>query len=90
MTWNYRIIRRQFPSGGYEYSFHEVYYKRDRVIEFWSSNPIAPHGETVKELKTDHHHMLLAFDKPVLEEQDGKLIDVDTSSHTSEAIKSQE
>lgn len=66
MSWNYRIIRRQF-NGRVSYQVHEVYYRPDGTIEGWTENPINPAGETPEELKQDFSRQLLAFESPILD-----------------------
>lgn len=66
MSWNYRIIRRQF-NGHVSYQVHEVYYRPDGTIEGWTENPINPAGETPEELKQDFSRQLLAFESPILD-----------------------
>jgi len=66
MSWNYRIIRRQFK-GHVSYQVHEVYYRSDGMIERWTENPINPAGETPEELKQDFSRQLLAFESPILD-----------------------
>lgn len=71
MSWNYRVIVA--PDG--QHGIHEVYYEDDgKTIKFWSENPIAPGGESVKELRSDIGAMLHSFSKPILKEVDGKLV----------------
>jgi hypothetical protein len=66
MSWNYRIVRRQFKEHT-SYQVHEVYYRPDGKIEGWTENPVIPAGETPEELKKDFSRQLLAFENPVLD-----------------------
>ncbi len=66
MSWNYRIIRRNFK-GHVSYQVHEVYYRPDGTVEGWTENPINPVGETPEELKQDFSRQLLAFESPILD-----------------------
>jgi hypothetical protein len=73
MSWNYRIIRRKFvsdivPDGEYSHGIHEVYYDEAKQPYTWSTNPIAPRGETLEDIKGDINLMQKAFNLPVLEE----------------------
>ena len=63
--WNYRIIKH-VDNGETWHGIHEVYYGKKKKIEAWSADPIAPVGETTKELKSDLNMMTQAFRAPVL------------------------
>jgi len=69
MSWNYRIIRRNFKEHT-SYQVHEVFYRQDGTIEGWTENPIIPEGETPEELKQDFSRQLLAFESPILNYDD--------------------
>lgn len=66
MSWNYRIVHR-VQSGEDCFGIHEAYYNPDGSIWAISEEPIAPFGNTKKELIDDHAHMTEAIIKPVLE-----------------------
>lgn len=75
MTWNYRVLRKQYVESGItQYSIHEVYYDEDGEIKGWTADPVEPHGETLVELKEDLTCFIKALEKPVLVENevDGK------------------
>jgi len=72
MSWNYRII---FSND--TYAIHEVYYKNNNIIS-WSENSISPMGDSIKELSEDIKNMKKAFDLPILQEINGKLIEIVT------------
>lgn len=75
MHWNYRVIRSHC-AGDYVYQIHEVYYSPDGAPGSWTENPIAPLGETPLELRSELEHMLRALDKPVLEVDRDRLVEV--------------
>lgn len=71
MSWNYRVI----VGADGQYGIHEVYYAEDgKTISSWTESPIAPGGESVKELRSDLGAMLHSFSKPILKEVNGKLV----------------
>lgn len=72
MSWNYRVMTQD---GGATYGIHEVYYNSKGEHHSWSSEPITPQGDDQTDLKSDLEHMLLAYEKPILEEIDGKLVE---------------
>ena len=51
------------------YFLHEVYYDKGKVVNC-TENPIAPFGETPKELQQNLELMKKAFDKPTLSYED--------------------
>ena len=66
--WNYRVIRnRHTETDSVTYQVHEVYYREDGGIEGWTQDPVAPLGETAKELREDIRYFLHAFRCPILE-----------------------
>jgi len=68
MAWNYRVVKHiSHPEHGDEYAIFEVYYDKRGKPEMMSFDPIAPHGETVDELKDDLDRMIEAFGRPVFE-----------------------
>lgn len=67
MSWDYRILRTDHPSGEITFGIHEVYYDSEGKPNACSVDPMDPHGETVEELREDINAMLKAFDKPVLD-----------------------
>lgn len=74
-SWNYRVIRT--GSGDEtELNFHEVHYDEHKVIIGWTENPIPPTSETVKGLRWHLDRMIEALQKPVLEEVEGKLVEI--------------
>lgn len=81
---NYRVIRKETSWGGDpypHYEIHEVYYNEDGTFQSWTSDWLAPYGETLDELRSDLLRMLEASEKPVLEiSNDSRLLkEVETS-----------
>ena len=68
--WNYRIIEEK--NG--DLSIHEVYYDDNGVPTDWTSEGVAPYGETMQELNTNFNMMQDAFYENVLKwvETDGE------------------
>jgi hypothetical protein len=64
--WNHRVVRRAWASGEVTHEVHEVYYRRDGSICGATSDPVAPSGETLDELRADLARMASACDAPVL------------------------
>jgi hypothetical protein len=69
MSWNYRITKHT-DKGEEWYGIHEVYYDKDDKPEMISENPIAAHGLTVDEIKSDLDMMRSAFVKPIVNYED--------------------
>lgn len=67
MFWNYRVVRRQNPSGETTFSIHEAYYDEDGNVGTITTEPVQPQGETFEELKKDLEWYYQAFNRPVLE-----------------------
>lgn len=71
--WNYRVVRHREKDQlkrkkwVYWFSIHEAYY--DDHGKIWATtDACSPHGESLKELKTDFAYFMGAFSKPVLDE----------------------
>jgi hypothetical protein len=87
MSWNYRVIRRSeiyyddlTRSGSYkcyEVFIHEVYYDESGNIIGWSENAATITGHSKEELRGDLNLFNMALNKPILEEVDGKLVEVE-------------
>ena len=79
MTWNYRVIRQIHKSRfgvSVSYHVHEVHYDGDHRPVSWSSDPVAPMGETLAELTDELIRFKAACRKPILEVIDGELREV--------------
>ena len=75
MSWNYRIVRRNYRYGS-SYSIHETFYENGVPFGI-SENPIAPFGEDLEELETSFELMKEAFKKDILEYSRFNLYDHD-------------
>lgn len=68
MSWSYRVMRQRFPSGEVVYQIHELYDKPNG----WTTDGVAPAGDSVLGLREELHRMLAACDHPVLDYDTGK------------------
>lgn len=76
MYWNYRIIRFQNPNGETYHEVHEVYYGKDHIPHSWSASRNLLAFEKVEDIKGAYENIAKAFEKPVLEVVDGKLLEI--------------
>ncbi len=70
--WNFRVLRKERENAGVKwvtFCVHEVYYT-DSKPTMCSEDEMAPHGETLDELKEDMERFQQAFTKPVLNYED--------------------
>lgn len=71
MSWNHRVVRKEYtyPDGYVEvsYGIHEVFYVEGETSLAFTTNPVAPVGESVEELRITLERMLRALDKPVID-----------------------
>ena len=70
--WNHRVVRREWPKAAaserVSYAIHEAHYKyRQRKPYAITITEVAPHGETVEELRESLQMMLKACELPVLD-----------------------
>lgn len=65
MSWNYRIIKKEYGNE-VEYAIYEVYYNKRGVIDGWSENPTCVAGNSLNDLAKDFQLYAEAFSKPVL------------------------
>jgi hypothetical protein len=72
-TWNHRIIAVREEREDF-FQIHEVHYDDDWQIEGWTENAVTVVGDSTDEIRMTLHHMLRCLDKPILIEQDGKLV----------------
>lgn len=70
MTWNHRIVKHQDVFG-----VKEVYYENGTIIS-WSADFIPVVSESFKDLQESLEMMKRACSKPILLEQDDKLIEI--------------
>ena len=73
-TWNHRVIKRPDSVDEWYYCIHEVYYDEDGSVYLWTENGVRAGSDSVEGVKEFLGLMLEACNKPVLVEQDGKLI----------------
>lgn len=66
VTWNYRVIERDYPDGSKGLGIHEVYYDKEGNPQYCSDKAIAAYGEDKDSLSTDLQHMIDALSKPTL------------------------
>jgi hypothetical protein len=66
MKWNYRICARD-SIPGYGLNIHEVYYDENEEIEFYTENPVGPHGDIADEMYLDMIKMMDALDKDIID-----------------------
>lgn len=67
---NYRIVRKQLPSGEKLFNLHEVFYDKHGNPEFCSGNVIKHSSEDIKELRALLICLFKALDKPALKYED--------------------
>ena len=76
MFWNYRIIARDGGQPeGHSYGVHEVYYRDDGGILYWTAEPIESTGDTLAEVEDTLIAMLAATKRPVLIESNATLVE---------------
>ena len=81
-TWNYRLIKQTgiiADRTWIHYYIKEVYYNRKGKISGWTEKSAYPGGQTPEEAMKDIELMKEAFNRPVLEEIDNKLVEVKDS-----------
>ena len=67
MFWNYRIVKRENPSGKISFSIHEAYYDENGNVGTITTEPAQPHGENLEELKKDLECYCKALNRLVLD-----------------------
>lgn len=72
--WNHRVLRRTHD-GEVMFSIHEVYYDEDGNPVGWTVEPVGVTGDTWKEAGEAWMLMHKAFDRPVLDVVDDKLVE---------------
>ncbi|MFS0689396.1 hypothetical protein AB1K89_09145 [Sporosarcina sp. 179-K 8C2 HS] len=77
MYWNYRILKLKRPqSGSIYYEINEVHYDEDGKPKYWTESHNVLVDDGLEELKETYEYIQNAFKMPVLEEVDGKLIEL--------------
>lgn len=67
MSWNYRVVRKNARFGPV-YTIHEAYYdENEETPRLITVEPMAPLGDTFKELKQDLKWMKKALSLPVID-----------------------
>jgi tetrahydromethanopterin S-methyltransferase subunit H len=66
MSWNHRVVKKQYPNGEIQYSVREVFYNEDSTIYAYTENPVDIAGESISDLKVYLQWCLDCLDKPVL------------------------
>ena len=90
MTWNLRVMRRSEP-GQTTFGIFEVYYDDDGSVVNWDSSVAAPFycaevdGEDWS-LWKDYERFAEAFDKPILDWETGRPINV-SGDETGDSAK---
>lgn len=68
MNWNHRVVKRTYEDEEW-YAVHEIYYDGDKPWGI-TTEPSAPGGETIEELKEELDRFRKALNKPVLNYED--------------------
>ncbi len=64
--WNYRIIRRENPSGEVTYGIYEVHYDMEGNLRGHSENPISVIGGSIEDIKFDIENLTKSLNKDIL------------------------
>lgn len=72
MTWNHRVMRREYPEQAMEedrvqYGIHEVYYDADGKPEMHTQEPTRISEMSLDQLRSTVGRIALALAKPVLD-----------------------
>jgi len=70
MSWNYRVIRKKSDvviDEPFYYEIHEVYYNKNGKPDSWTTDSIAPSGDSLEDLQQCLKLMLNDTKKPILE-----------------------
>lgn len=88
MSWNYRVIRTE-EAGEPFYTIHECHYakKGDTIPTAWTEKPADVSSDTRTGLFWVLAIMTEAVAQPVLEERDGKLIEVEPERQLTDDLK---
>lgn len=88
MSWNFRVIRKKHEVYNvytnteanevmFEYYIHKVHYSDRGMLEYATDRPSTPYGESIQELYEELEMFKAALDKPVLEWQGNKIVEVE-------------
>tara|TARA_B100001287_G_C22190855_1_gene303447 strand:- start:42 stop:314 length:273 start_codon:yes stop_codon:yes gene_type:complete len=64
--WNYRVIKRENPSGEVTYGIYEVHYDMEGNLRGHSENPISIIGESIEDIKFDIENLTKSLQKDIL------------------------
>jgi len=64
--WNYRIIKRENPSGEVTYGIYEAHYDMEGNLKGHGENPISLIGESVEDLRFEIENLKESLTKDVL------------------------
>ena len=64
--WNYRVIKRENPSGEVKYGIYEVHYDMEGNLRGHSENPISIIGESIEDIKFDIENLTKSLQKDIL------------------------
>jgi hypothetical protein len=67
MSWNHRVVRREYPSGEVMYQIHEVYYNQARKADSCTQEPVSLMAEDLEDLRWTLQKMLACIDRPTLD-----------------------
>jgi len=87
MSWNYRILRKpnkyvnvhRTLRDPYTFMIIEAYYDKHGKINGWCERRDILEWSDIEDLKGTIELVKLVIDKPILEEKNGSLIDIDSS-----------
>jgi hypothetical protein len=77
MSRNHRVIRKTDELCEYWYAVYEVFYDHNGEINGWTKEPVSFGGSDISYIEYTLKHMIKCLNKPVLEEVDGKLEEVE-------------
>jgi hypothetical protein len=83
--WNHRVIRSE-DAGGVCYAIHEVFYE-DGKAGSWTETPVEVISETRTGLFCVLARMTEAVGRPILEVQEGKLVEVEPRRELTDDLK---
>ena len=71
MSWNYRVLAKEFPCGTVEVDIYEVYYDNNGIPNAYSKNGVGVGGYDIKlngldDIRGTLKLMKKALDKPIL------------------------
>lgn len=66
MPWNYRVVKRTYPTGETEYGVHEAHYNKGEAEPHSITGPVDPYSEDFEGLKKVLKLMTEATEKEVL------------------------